>query len=174
MLRACQIINNLLAGLSVGFIDSQIDSNDNLKSTNIKSFQGNIYSQYSLEKLFINSNLGFSVNEFDSKRSIPLTQKRAASTHNGQTYFAQIQLGLNQKLKNDYIATPFLTLSAAKNAVDSYQENSANELNLRVKEKSANFLELRLGSELKKDRATPSTPHNSRLLTVFKLFKNLY
>lgn len=147
-----EINYNVLAGASLGFIESRINSNDNLKNTNIKSFQGNIYSRYNFrQKFFINSNLGFSFNEYNTKRLIPLTQKRATSIHNGQTYFGQIQFGLNQNLQNDYSVMPFLSLSAAKNSVDSYTEKNADELNLRVKEKAANLLELRLGSELKKD-----------------------
>lgn len=147
-----EINYNVLVGASLGFAESRINSNDNLKNTDIKSFQGNIYSRYNFrQKFFINSNLGFSFNEYNTKRSIPLTQKRANSIHNGQTYFGQIQFGLNQNLQNDYSVMPFLSLSAAKNSVDSYTEKNADELNLRVKEKAANLLELRLGGELKKD-----------------------
>ena len=149
-----EIKDNVLAGVSIGFIQSRINSNDNLKNNDIQSFQGNIYSKFNLEKFFINSNLGFSFNEYETERSIPLTQKRATSAHSGQTYFAQAQLGLNYQLKNDYVTTPFLSLSAARNSVDSYRENNADELNLRVKEKTANLLELRLGGELKKDYLT--------------------
>ncbi len=151
-----EITDNFLAGLSLGFVDSKIDSNDNFKNTKIESFQGNIYSRYDFAKIFINSNLGFSFNKYNSQRLVPVTQKRAESNHNGQTYFGQIQVGSNLKLPNNFTATPFLNFTAAKNSVDSYLENGADELNLRVAEKAANFLELRLGGELKKDFVTTS------------------
>lgn len=136
---------NFFAGISASYVNSDVKSRSALKSSNINSYQVNIYSGQNFEKFFFNSLLGFVWNEYQSSRAIPITASLAKANYSGQTYIARVESGTNLKLENGFILTPSITLTSARNDIANYNESGAGTLNLNVKTRSANFFETRGG-----------------------------
>lgn len=137
-------------GLSSSYSQSTIKSNEAGKSTVIDTYQVSIYTGYDTKSYFLNSSVGFSLNNYNSTRQIPTAGVVAKGDYSGQSYFARGELGKNFKFANDLVATPSIILTAAHNMVGEYTETGAETLNLHVKNKSTNFFEGRAGIELSK------------------------
>lgn len=146
-----EISNDLRLGAALSFADSKIKSKDYLKSTDVETFQGNVYGSYEINNFFVNSTLGFSHNRYNTHRTLLVVNEQASSKHNGQTYFAQAEAGYVARFSYDVAVLPTLTFSAAQNKVNRYSENGGGTLNLSVKERDVNFMELRAGTEIRQD-----------------------
>jgi len=146
-----EIANDMLAGISFSYANSNITSRDNFKKTGVNSYQVNLYSGIDFEKFFLNALVGAAFNKYNSSRTIPVVSTSAHANYSGETYIARIETGKRINLKNDYIFTPTLAITAAHNSIDNYAENGAGTLNLAVANRSTNFFELRPGMELGKD-----------------------
>ncbi len=146
-----KIDKELTVGIAGIYANSAIKSSDSNKKTNINSYQINLYSGHNFEKFFINNLIGFGINEYNSNRSISAAGVISNAKYHGQNYVLRSEIGTHQKLENDFVLTPSLMITAARNSIDDYDENGAGTLNLHVKNNSTNFLEGRLGSILSKN-----------------------
>ncbi len=143
-----KIDNNFILGISGSYTNSNIKSSNSLKQTNIASYQINTYGGYNFEKYFINSMLGFVLNEYKSNRTIPIFASAATANYSGQNYIARAEFGMNQKFDSGFILTPLATITAAHNNVENYTERGAGTLNLHVKNRGTNFFETRAGIKI--------------------------
>lgn len=143
-----EIVKNTRLGLSLSYANSNIKSLDSLKKTNIDTYQINAYSGYSLGKYFLNTILGFSWNDYDSKRTISAINSIATANYAGKTYVAKIRGGFVKDIGNGFNITPETSINFVHNNTDSYVENGAGNLNLVVRSSSSDFLEGRLGLNL--------------------------
>ncbi|MES2961962.1 MAG: autotransporter domain-containing protein [Pseudomonadota bacterium] len=139
---------NFIVGLSSGYSKSSISARNAFKSTSIDTYQAMIYTGYDAKAYFLNTSLGIAVNNYNSDRYISLTNSSAKANYSGNSYTARAEVGSNYNFPNDIIFTPSFTITAARNIVNSYDENGAGTLNLHVKTDSTNFFEGRLGGEL--------------------------
>lgn len=137
---------DIVVGASLTASKSKIDAATNLKNTDIDSYQLNIYAGQSCERYFIDAIAGIILNKYDSKREMSVIGETAKAKYNGQTYIAKLKSGYIMKFKNSgFEMTPETSLTYARNAINSYNENGAGTANLRVQAKSANFLEAEAG-----------------------------
>ena len=146
-----KIDKELLLGVGVIYSSSNIKGSDGLKKTNIDNYQFNLYSGHNFDQFFINNVAGFGFNRYHSSRSIPVAGVMANAKYNGKTYMARSEIGTNHKLENDFILTPTLMITGARNTIDRYEEGGAGTLNLNVKNNSTNFLEGRVGTAISKN-----------------------
>ncbi len=146
-----EIFDDSYLGISVSYANSKIKSRSALKNTSINSYQLNVYNGINFEKFFLNNFVGFVWNDYDSNRLIPVAGANASSKYSGQTYIARSEIGVNKKLKNDFIFTPSFMITAAHNSSQNYSEDGAGTLNLNVKSQSTNFFETRAGFALSKE-----------------------
>ena len=141
--------NDITTGLSVSYSNSDIKSQNNLKKINVDSYQFNLYGSYDFGNYFVNSLAGIALNKYSSDRR--LSNAVAQADYSGNTYIARVESGYNYKLMNNFVLTPTLGLTAARNEVDNYSETGAGLSNLNVKNNAVNFFETRLGLELGKE-----------------------
>lgn len=145
-----EIENDLILGTSFSYADSNIDSINNQKSTNLNTYQFNLYAAKDFSNYFINAMLGFAYNEYSSLRKISIFNMEARAKYSGQTYIAKIEAGSNFRMEDDYIVTPLFSITTAKNVIDNYQETGAEDLNLGIKNNSTSFFETRGGVNVSK------------------------
>jgi len=138
-----------LLGFSVSYAKSEIDSNDNLKSTNIDTYQASIYGNTQLDSYFVNGAITYSFNEYSSNRKISVINSQATAKYNGNTYAAKVELGRNYKFA-DAIITPTIALTAARNQINDYSETGAGNVNLAVKNNDTSLFEARFGTKITK------------------------
>ncbi len=145
-----QFENDITAGFSIGYSNSNIKSNNRLKKTDIDSYQFNLYGSYDFDKYFVNGLAGIIFNKYSSLRAVVDNNSIARADYSGKTYIARIEGGTNYALVNDFNLTPILSLTAAKNEVENYSETGAGIFGVNVKNDSVNFIESRAGFELSK------------------------
>ena len=143
-----KISKNTIIGAGLNYASSNIKSKTGLQNTKIDSYQFNLYSGYTSKDYFINSAIGGVWNEYQSQRSIPVASVVARSSYAGQSYFARIEAGKQNRLGDNFILTPKIMITAAHNTIASYNENGAGTLNLSVKNNATDFLEGRAGFTL--------------------------
>jgi len=151
-----QVDDNLILGVSGAYSHSSVNGRNSSKDTFIDNYQLSFYSGFETKDFFLNGVVGFGWNEYKSSRYISVASAEARANYSGQSYSARAEIGQNYKMQNDVIFTPTLTLTAAKNSVDSYDESGAGTLNLHVRNDSANFFETRAGAQVKKFYKTKS------------------
>lgn len=143
-----EISQNAYLGLSFSYANSSVKSRSALKHTSINSYQLNVYNGINFDKFFLNNFVGFVWNDYNSNRFIPVATANAGAKYSGQTYIARSEIGTTKKLANDFIFTPSFMITAAHNSVDDYSEGGAGTASLKVRNKSTNFFEPRLGFAL--------------------------
>jgi uncharacterized protein with beta-barrel porin domain len=127
-----------LAKASAKYLDS---SKQNL----IDIYQVNFYGGKNFGKYFIDSVGALALSQFDSSRTINATNANAFAKYYGQTYALKIKSGFVNRFKNGFNITPEASLNFLHNNISGYNEQGADELNLKVGAVSANFLEARAG-----------------------------
>ena len=143
-----EIAEDSYFGLAASYANSSIKSRSGLKHTSINAYQLNAYHGVSFDEFFWRNLAGFVWNDYKSNRSIPSIAERSDAKYSGQTYIARSEFGTNQKLENNFIFSPSLAITAARNYVDDYSESGAGTLSLNVKSKASNFFETRAGFAL--------------------------
>jgi len=145
-----EIEDNLIIGTSLSYINSNLNSINKTQKTKIESYQLNLYGAYDFSNYFVNGMIGFAHNEYSSARNVSIFNLNANSNYNGKAYISRAEIGKNFRLVNGYVLTPLLAITAAKNYLDNYQEDGADDLNLRVKNNSTSMFEARLGGNISK------------------------
>lgn len=143
-----KISKNFILGLNSGYSKSNIKATNSNKSTSIESYQAGIYTGYDAKSYFFNTSLGFSINNYNSDRYISLVNANAKANYSGASYTARTEVGSNYHFPHDVLFTPSFAVTAARNTINTYDEDGAGTLNLHVKTDSTNFFEGRIGGEL--------------------------
>ncbi len=144
-----EIAENLLLGISSSFATANIKSNSsNKKETDTDSYQFNLYSGYNFAPYFISGILGVAINKYNSIRSMPELGLQASADYGGETYIAKFEAGMIKELGYNLMITPKVSLTAARNQIDTYIESGAGTLNLSISNERSNFLEGRIGGNL--------------------------
>lgn len=146
-----KIDKELTVGIAGIYSGSAIKANLGNKKTSISSYQVNLYSGHNFEQFFINNVAGVALNQYSSSRTISVSNSIAQANYSGASYVLRSEFGTNRKIQNDFLLTPSLMITAARNTVDNYDESGAGSLNLHVKNNSTNFLEGRVGTSLSKN-----------------------
>ncbi len=140
-----KIDESAVVGLSFSTANSSIKSSDALKTTDVNTYQFNLYGGKIFGDYYANAILGYAANRYKSLRIIPSVSQNASAEYNGHTYVGMIKGGHNFTLAKGLRLSPEVTVTAANNNVNNYSENGAGSMNLQVKNSSTNFLETRVG-----------------------------
>ena len=144
-----EIAKDLRLGISSSFSIANADSKSaNKQTTNIKSYQFNLYGGYNFSPYFVSGILGVAINQYHSNRSMPDMNLNASANYGGQTYIAKFAGGMTKELLSGFALTPKISLTMARNQIATYSESGAGTLNLQVSNANSNILEGRLGSDL--------------------------
>lgn len=140
-------------GVAVSYTDSQVNSSDRSKNTNIDTYQFNLYGSKSYGQNFVDGIAGFAWNEYDSSRYINSVGAVANSRYSGQSYFTKLRVGSIFRNVSDTIfnITPEISTTFALSKTDSYKEQNADTLNLQVQDNSDEYWEGRVGVTVSHD-----------------------
>ncbi len=136
-------------GLALSFASSNIKALDKLKRIGVETYQLNAYSGHLFGKYFVDTIGAIALNNYKSYREIPSVGVTATGSFNGQGYAAKVRGGYIQKLGQNFSLIPEVSLMFANNNVSNYSEGGAGTMNLDVRTNSTNFLEGRVGLNLK-------------------------
>lgn len=143
--------NGFTLGLAAIYAHTKIKSSYSAKKTDLDNYELNLYAGKAFDNFFINALIGVGFNQYDSERRIGIIPAVAQADYNGKSYIARAEIGSNMRFGNEFIFTPTLMLTAAKNTIESYSESGAGTLNIHVNNDNVNFFEARVGSALSKN-----------------------
>ena len=141
--------NNSRLGASVSYARSTIDSNGSAnQSTDIDSYQGNVYGSYNMGKWYTDGLLGFAYQDYNSERFITTPSVTASGDFSGETYTARATTGYHMAAGRGFDFTPNVGLTYYYNHVGSYTESGAGGLDLNVGSSNTQALLGRIGADL--------------------------
>jgi uncharacterized protein with beta-barrel porin domain len=143
-----EIDHDQYIGGNISYANTTIKTQGSPKNTVASTYQINAYASRNFERFFLDGVAGFAWNEYTSTRTISAANTNAVGRYSGQAFISKIRTGSVFNLENSFIFTPELTITAARNKVDAYTEEGAEDLNLHVHSTSSNFLEGRVGFSL--------------------------
>ena len=142
------IDNSLLVGVSISNMNSTVNSNDNLSSTDIETWQGNVYGSYFTEDYHFDAHGGYGVAQIDSERNIAFMGTKAESDHLAQFFTVGIGTGYFFRPVEGMKFEPFVSLDYMKMFEDSYDESGAAGANLSIDDNEIESLRSSLGVRL--------------------------
>ena len=135
--------------MGLGISNTNIYASSNTKKTTLASYQLNFYGSKNLNGYFIDTFLAAALNQYNSRRAVPLIGETATSNYSGETYSGKNKLSTIKKVVGKVEFLPEIGILYAYNSLGSYSENGAGTLDLHVKGSNANLLEGTIGGALR-------------------------
>ncbi|WP_169570020.1 autotransporter domain-containing protein [Sneathiella limimaris] len=118
-------------------------------STQLNSYQGNLYADYSTKEFFIEGSVGYAFNSIKSSRVIDFlgSDTTARADYDSNQYMAAVQFGV-PLTAGDYQITPMAGVSYTYLTTDDYRETGAGGLNQQVKTDNLQLLTTSVGAQI--------------------------
>jgi uncharacterized protein with beta-barrel porin domain len=138
---------NTRVGLSFGFANTAIDERDTNNHNDSNTYEGTAYIGHNIGAWFVNGDISFAWNNYNSTRQLTLENLQAKAGYGGQTYTAFGITGYNFYTHGATL-TPLASLQYSDIAIDGYRETGAGALGLHVNSHNYSFLETGLGGKI--------------------------
>ncbi len=122
----------LLIGLSGSYMNPSVDSNDNLASTDMDTWQASVFGRFFTQDMHMDAHAGVGYSKIDSLRQINFTGTQALSDHEATYLTLGLGCGYNWLLGQKTVLEPFFELDYVNLSEDGYQETCAGAANLSV------------------------------------------
>jgi len=144
-----RVKDNLLLGLATGYSNTSSGFRGSGGSVNTNTVPFTAYAAYFPGPLYAYGSVGYGLNLFDLERGINFggLSRTAKGSTTGHQFNLYGETGYDLKLSR-FILTPSATLSCSRIWVDSFTEQDANALNLRVSSQTADSLQTGIGGRL--------------------------
>jgi len=134
------------AGAALGYSKTDVEFTDLSDSGSVDSFQTALYGTWKSGKWYADGALSLNRNNYDTTRSISFgtVSHTATASYSGYELGASVESGY----KADWMGfeiTPLASFLALRNHRNSFTENGAESLNLKVDDEDATFLQGALG-----------------------------
>ena len=141
-----RMMDNLMAGLSLGYSRSDIDLDRNQGSGIVKSLFGSLYGSYFDKHLYIDAILSYGRNWYDNSRIITIggISRRATSEHDAHLFSTYLGGGYYFDF-NPWSVGPYGSLQYIRLDEESFEEKGAGGISLRVDDRQTDSLTSELG-----------------------------
>ncbi|WP_078004317.1 autotransporter domain-containing protein [Izhakiella australiensis] len=117
------------AGMGIGFGRDVSDIGDNGTRNNGRSISSALYSSYHPDAFFVDSLLGYSRLDFDSRRYVSETGAYARGERSGRQLFGAVISGYDFRTPS-HVVSPYVGLQFYRTWLDGYAEKDADAFNL--------------------------------------------
>ena len=126
-------IGDSTIGASFSYATTDVDSKgDGNAQTDIDSYQGTIYADYTTNEWYVEGLFGFARNEITGSRSISVNNLTASNDYGSNQYMANIGFGMPVEVEPGHFVTATASLQYTLVDNETYTETGAGALNLRV------------------------------------------
>ncbi|MBN2468986.1 MAG: autotransporter domain-containing protein, partial [Deltaproteobacteria bacterium] len=141
-----RLLDNLTAGLSLGYSSSDIDLDRNQGSGYVRSLFGSLYGSYFDKNLYVDAILSYGRNRYDNSRSITIggISRQASSEHDARLFSGYLGSGYYFDLK-PWSLGPYASLQYIRLDEESFEERGAGAISLRVDDRQTDALVSELG-----------------------------
>ncbi|MBL4665698.1 MAG: autotransporter domain-containing protein [Nitrospinaceae bacterium] len=120
-------------GISFSYANTDIDSKGAGRArTDINSYQGTLYADYTSNKWYVEGLVGFARNQIDTSRSIAAGNLTAAADYGSNQFMINIGGGMPMEIAKNHFLTPNASFQYTLVENETYTETGAGALNLRV------------------------------------------
>jgi uncharacterized protein with beta-barrel porin domain len=126
------VSDKFLVGLSGSYMQPSMNSNDDLVSIDIETWQANIYSSYFFRNFHIDAHAGYGWSEIDSERQINFMGTTAEADHDAEYLSLGAGAGYRLDVYKKLIVEPFCELNYVNMDEDGYEESGAGGANLKI------------------------------------------
>jgi len=141
------LTEHLKLGTAFSFANSDINHDiSTANNSNINSYQWGVYSNYERGPFFLDGLFAFSLNDYESSRSIvfPGVNRTADSDYYGQEYSFLFNTGWTFLIK-DLGITPMASFRYSRLNIGDYTEEGAGALNLHIDDQGYDAAEIGAG-----------------------------
>ena len=132
-------IGNSTVGMSFSYANTDVDSKgDGNAQTDIDSYQGTIYADYTTSEWYIEGLFGYARNEIDASRTITLNNLTAVADYGSNQYMASVGFGMPIEVDENQFITPKASFQYTLVDNETYTETGAGSANLRVDQDNVN------------------------------------
>ena len=125
-------------GVSFSYAYTNVDSKGTGNAqTDIASYQGTFYADYTSESWYIEGLLGYARNEITTNRSIELFNTSAIAEYGSNQFMINIGGGMPMEIAQNQFITPNAAFQYTLVENETYSERGAGNLNLRVDQDEA-------------------------------------
>lgn len=145
-----KISKDTMIGFTLSNANSKISTTNNIKITNVESYQVNFYASKFFDKYFFSAILGVALNKNDSNQLILDTSSIATAKYRSYNYVSKLGMGAIYKnvAKSGFDISPELSTTFVNTRTNSYSEKGADNFNLAVRKNYDEYLEARFGAEV--------------------------
>jgi uncharacterized protein with beta-barrel porin domain len=120
-------------GASFSYANTDVDSKgDGNAQTDINSYQGTIYADYTTKEFYVEGLIGYARNEISGSRSISVNSLTASNDFGSNQYMGSIGFGMPVEVEKGHYITPNASLQYTLVDNETYTETGAGALNLRI------------------------------------------
>jgi len=138
--------DRLLLGASAAYTYTDVDQDKGRGDGDIEGWIASLYSNYSLDKAYVDGSVSYGQNDYDAKRKIsigPLT-RTAKSNHDGDVIAASLGGGYLMPV-NDSVLEPFGRLRYIRLEEDAFTESGADSVNQQISSRNIDSLTSEIG-----------------------------
>jgi outer membrane autotransporter protein len=141
-----RLMDKLMAGLSLGYSRSDIDLDRDQGDGDVKSFFGSLYGSYFDKNLYIDAILSYGRNWYDNSRMITIggILREATSDHDAHLFSGYLGGGYYFDF-NPWAFGPYGSLQYIRLDEESFEEEGAGAISLRVDDRQTDALVSELG-----------------------------
>ena len=126
-------IGNSTIGASFSYANTDVDSKGTENAqTDVDSYQGTIYADYTTETYYVEALVGFARNEINSSRTITLNNLTAQADYGSNQYMVNIGAGMPMEVEKNHFITPTASFQYTLVDNETYTETGAGAANLRI------------------------------------------
>ncbi|WP_159931138.1 autotransporter domain-containing protein [Oceanicoccus sp. KOV_DT_Chl] len=124
-------------GAAFSYADTDVEGKEEANEMSIESFRLAVYGSYNAEDYYIDAQVGYAANQYESDRLIdsnltPGEVVIATGDHDGDQYTARVRGGYPMATEGNWFITPKVELNYTYLDEDSYTEKNADNLGLEV------------------------------------------
>jgi uncharacterized protein with beta-barrel porin domain len=139
--------DRIVAGITAGFADTTVDYDTVISETEAMSYFGGLYGGYTAGQLHLNAQLSWVHSVYHTSRYITAVARRASSEHRANEVCASLEGGYTFTL-GGFDLIPTASVQYAYYFADSFTEEGAGALNLRVDDFDSHSVVSRIGLRL--------------------------
>jgi uncharacterized protein YhjY with autotransporter beta-barrel domain len=119
--------------MSFSYANTDVDSKGTGNAqTDIDSYQGTIYADYTTSTYYVEGLIGYARNEISTSRTLTLNSSTASADFGSDQYMVSISGGMPVEVEKDHFVTPTASFQYTLVDNETYTETGAGAANLRI------------------------------------------
>jgi outer membrane autotransporter protein len=150
-------IDRSTVGISFSYANTDVDSKGSGNAQNdIDSYQATLYADYTSDTWYVEGLVGYARNEISTSRTIDFANSTASADYGSNQFMLNLGGGMPIEVEKDHFFTPQASFQYTFVENETYSEEGAGSLNLRVDQDEIHVALANLGMRYHTNQITDS------------------